>query len=176
MRKRRPLTLLLTFGTALILATAAACRTSSPATTTTPSATELPILVGRVSRAEIENAPGWEGLSVADYAPDEEALTALRKSGDEIEVLVVLATWCPDSQRELPRFFRVVDDAGIDAARIQYVSVDRDKRDPDGIAAQWKVQYVPTFIVLRDGADVGRIVERPNGTLEGDLVAILEAS
>ena len=34
-------------------------------------------------------------------------------------------------------------------------------------------EYVPTFIVFRQGQEIGWIVESPAGTLEGDLAQIL---
>jgi len=89
------------------------------------------------------------------------------------EFLVFLGTWCGDSKREVPRFMKIADMAGIPAERIRLCGVDRAKKSPDGAAAPYAIERVPTFIVLRDGKEEGRIVERPVGTLEGDLLTIL---
>jgi thiol-disulfide isomerase/thioredoxin len=89
------------------------------------------------------------------------------------EFLVFLGTWCGDSKREVPRFMKIADMAGIPADRIRLCGVDRAKKSPDGLAAPYEIVRVPTFIVFRNGKEEGRIVERPLGTLEGDLLTIL---
>jgi hypothetical protein len=55
------------------------------------------------------------------------------------------------------------------------VGVDRTKKDADGLAEKWGVTRVPTFVFLRDGQEVGRVVERtPAGvTLEGEIARLL---
>jgi thiol-disulfide isomerase/thioredoxin len=92
------------------------------------------------------------------------------------EFLVFLGTWCGDSEREVPRFLRIVQDAGIGDDRVQLYNLDRSKTSPDGLTARWGIERVPTFIILRDGHEVGRIVERPRSTLEGDLLSVLAVS
>jgi len=92
------------------------------------------------------------------------------------EFLVFLGTWCGDSEREVPRFLRIVQDAGIGEDRVRLYNLDRSKTSPDGLTARWGIERVPTFIILRDGREVGRIVERPRSTLEGDLLTALAAS
>jgi len=57
---------------------------------------------------------------------------------------------------------------------VRYIGVDRQKKDPEGLAAQYDFQRIPTFIVLQDGKEIGRIVERPEVSLEQDLAKILE--
>ena len=63
--------------------------------------------------------------------------------------------------------------AGIPAERVRLHGLDRAMKSPDGLAAGYQIVRVPTFIVLRGGKEEGRIVERPIGTLEGDLLTIL---
>ena len=89
------------------------------------------------------------------------------------EFLVFLGTWCGDSRREVPRFLRIVQEAGIDEDHVQLYNLDHSKTSPDGLTERWAIERVPTFIVLRNGSEVGRIVERPRSTLEGDLLSIL---
>ncbi len=51
--------------------------------------------------------------------------------------------------------------------------MDRLKKEPAGPVTENDVRYLPTFIVRRDGREVGRIVETsPNG-IEHDLLALL---
>ncbi len=91
----------------------------------------------------------------------------------DVNVLVVLGTWCPDSRREVPKFLKIADRAGIPPDRIRLYAVDRSKTSPDGVTAQYRIERVPTFIFQRGGKEVGRIVEQPRGTMEAEMLAIL---
>lgn len=159
---------------------AAGCSTGvatpSPATAVpeTPAATEAP-LTGTITRADLEAYAGWADLWTGDYVPDESAIAQLRDDWGDAEVLVFLGTWCGDSKREVPHFFQIMDAAGIDQAQVTIIGLDRTKKDAAGLTDTWQVEYVPTFIVTRDGAEIGRIVERPANSLEADLAAILSA-
>ncbi|HMB51942.1 MAG TPA: thioredoxin family protein [Thermoanaerobaculia bacterium] len=109
---------------------------------------------------------------------DAEAAAALAEVEPGAEVVVFFGTWCSDSRRELSRLWRAFDEAGlVDDAMlpfdVEYVAVDREKVEPAERTAGMGIRYVPTFIVYRDGAEVGRMVEvSPNG-IEHDLLALL---
>ncbi len=44
---------------------------------------------------------------------------------------------------------------------------------PRDIRAVWGVTLVPTFIFRVDGEELGRIIETPTGTLEGDAADLV---
>ncbi len=88
-----------------------------------------------------------------------------------------LGTWCSDSGRELPRLWRALDEFGVlDPPEIRYIGVDRDKSEPAEWLAGVDLELVPTFVVRRDGRELGRIVESaPNG-IERDLLDLLQGT
>jgi thiol-disulfide isomerase/thioredoxin len=90
-----------------------------------------------------------------------------------IDVLVALGTWCSDSKREVPRFLKIADLASIASAQIKYYGVDRTKKSADGLTDRYRIERVPTFIFLKQGNEVGRIVESPKNSLEEDMLVIL---
>jgi len=90
-----------------------------------------------------------------------------------IDFVVVLGTWCGDSKREVPRFLKIIDLSLIPPAQIQFYGVDRTKKSSDGLTDRYKIERVPTFIFLKRGEEVGRIVESPKNSLEEDMLAIL---
>jgi len=133
-----------------------------------------PELVGPATREQIEGAaPDWVVAEV-DSHPDAEAAKALAAVAPGAEVTIFLGIWCSDSRREVPRFWRGVDEAGGAVPfKVTYVAVDRQKKEPAGPVTENGVRFLPTFIVRRDGREVGRIVETaPNG-IEHDLLALL---
>ena len=54
------------------------------------------------------------------------------------------------------------------------ICVGRDKKAEGTEVDLLDIKYVPTFIVYRNGKEIGRIVESPQTTLEGDLKNILK--
>jgi len=99
-----------------------------------------------------------------------ERIAAVRGSYD---LLVFFGTWSPDSLREVPRLLRVLDAAGNKDLRLALYGVDREKREALGMSETFGIRNVPSVVVLRDGIERGRIVERPRRSMEEDLLEIL---
>ena len=85
------------------------------------------------------------------------------------EVIVLFGTWCHDSEREVPRLLKLLDQSEVDLQSLTLFAVDRNKTDPDGFAARLELQYTPTIIVSEDGREIARIVERPIKGLATDF-------
>lgn len=159
---------------ALAVLPAPGCSAGSGAATAADEES-APVLVGVTTREAIEEAePAWVARSV-EAEIDEEAAVALAAVEPGAEVTVFLGTWCGDSRRELPRFWRALDQTGgLVPFEIEYVAVDREKEEPVDRTGPADLRYVPTFVVRRGGEEVGRVVESsPNG-IETDLLALLE--
>ncbi len=131
-------------------------------------------LTGLLTRQEIEAAmPSWVDAQVR-ARPDYEAAAKLPAALESAEVTVFLGTWCSDSRRELTRFWSALDGVGLEVpAQVHYIGVDRSKKQPEELVAGNDLLYVPTFIVRREGQEVGRIVEKSPVGIERDLLALL---
>ncbi len=152
-----------------------ACQPGATATPS-PEPTVAP-LTGKLTREAIEAHSGWEQLRAQDYTPDSAAIEAIRDKAANVEVILFVGTWCGDSKREVPRFFKIWDQAGLSMSGVTILGLDRTKKDAEGLTEKWSIEFVPTFIFVRDGHELGRIVERPAGaTLEGDIASILSQS
>jgi thiol-disulfide isomerase/thioredoxin len=148
----------------------------APPKTAAP-ATERPVLLGHVQREQVEAAVSdWVEAEVAS-APDAEVVKRLAAVGPGATVTVFLGSWCGDSRREVSRFWHVLDEAGGDLPfAISYVGVDPAKKEPADLVSGNDLRYVPTFIVRRDGREVGRIVESAPHGIERDLLSLLDGS
>ena len=138
---------------------------------------EPPSLLGPVTREEIEAAePEWVAAE-AEAELDVEAAQALAAVEPGAEVDVYLGTWCSDSRRELARFWRALDEnLGIVPFDVEYIAVDRSDKRPPELLRDLDLRYVPTFIVRRDGREVGRMVEVSPHGIERDLLGILDGT
>jgi thiol-disulfide isomerase/thioredoxin len=126
-----------------------------------------------VTRAALENYETWKALRAQDYTPDAAAVKTIAERGKDVQVVAIVATWCPDSKREVPRFFKIYDQAGIGMGKVTMVAVDRSKKDAEGLTVKYEILRVPTFVFLRGDKEIGRVTERAVTTLENDIALIV---
>ncbi|MBK9291491.1 MAG: thioredoxin family protein [Bacteroidetes bacterium] len=107
------------------------------------------------------------------YRPDAQTIEKLRPLLDELEITIVLASWCGDSREQLPRFMKILDLAGYNSSRLTMIAVDSYKTGREVDVTGLEIERVPTFIFSRNKHEIGRIVETPRETLETDLLHIL---
>lgn len=132
-----------------------------------------PILTGWLSERQILDQSQNYKLEKELYQPNPESLAKLKTITTDIQIIVFLGTWCSDSRREVPRFLKVMEQVQNSHIQYQLLGVDRTKRDAGGLAEKHQIEFVPTFVVLYENNELGRIVETPMVSLEQDLVEIL---
>ena len=138
----------------------------------------LPLEIGAMTRERLLAIVPDYAERTSAYTPDITVLEMMKsyvRAGDRVEVY--LGTWCQDSQREVPRFLRVVDDLrsqfGVELP-VKFVAVDRAKEKPAALVAGRNVEKVATFIHYRGDEELGRIVEKTQSPLfEDDLLSIV---
>ena len=106
-----------------------------------------------------------------NYVPSE--LSALED--DDIKVVVFFGTWCHDSKRELPKALKIFNVIGINDENIELIAVDLNKKEPLGRAAKLNLVYTPTLIFFREAKEIGRIIEKPDISLEKDIELIISS-
>jgi hypothetical protein len=163
-------------------AVARACALLIVAAAPASAVAQPPPLVGIVARESLKSSPAtpWFPRNYAAYEPDAASVTALRSGVADVTFEAFFGAWCGDSRRQLPRFLKVVDGAGVkpDAVRLIALS-DRPgeyKQSPDRSERARRVIRTPTVIVLRNGIELGRVVETPRRTFEADLELILRGA
>ena len=104
------------------------------------------------------------------YTVNEETLA--KGHFKDVSVKVVLGNWCEDSQREVPRLMKMLETSYMDRVPVSYYLVDREKFCADPEVQQLGVKYIPSLIFYRDGKEIGRIVETPEGSLEENITKI----
>ena len=145
-----------------------------------PEEDEEPKLLGRCTAQQLDEEPfaQWFRDSYGDYEPNPEVLASLREVGSAgVDITVFFGTWCGDSQREIPRLLKLLDEMEFPEAQLTLVAVDgvdeAAKQSPDGEEKGLEIYRVPTVVVSRDDREVARFVEHPVLSLERDLLAIL---
>lgn len=108
------------------------------------------------------------------YHPEVGECMNYRDSINQYEILIVLGVWCSDSQREVPRFLKFLDVIDFPFENYAIIAVDRNKAANIPGLSELKIDFVPTIIFYKNGVEVGRIIETPAETLEGDFVKIIK--
>jgi thiol-disulfide isomerase/thioredoxin len=116
----------------------------------------------------------WYKQNTIGYTPQADAVTALKSNGNDLQIIAFGGTWCDDTRFILPKFFSILDAAGFAQEKLTLIGVDRSKKTIGHLAEALNVVNVPTFIVLRDGKELGRVVEYgKTGQWEKELADII---
>jgi hypothetical protein len=119
------------------------------------------VLCGLISRADIESDSsfGWFKKNYGLGRPDAGAVAAFKKHAAEFQLLIFGGTWCSDTQNLLPELYRLTDAAGYADSNITLIGVDTAKISLDNMSTTFHIVDVPTFIVMKNGKEAGRVVE-----------------
>jgi len=132
-----------------------------------------PPLVGPLARKDLVARQPVYGRRVHAYEPEPIMVDIIAASEQPIEILAFFGTWCSTCKEHLPALFAVLDRAANDKIQVTCVGVDEYMAEPAGLLFTHEVQATPTFIVLADGTEIGRIEDEPEVSMESDLVDIL---
>ena len=106
-----------------------------------------------------DTAFSWYAQNVKLTKPNAEAVAAVRAKADKISIIIFVGTWCEDSHQLLPRYLSLLEAAKFPDDRLTLVAVDRAKTTFGNLHKLFNITNVPTAIVMKDGKEVGRIVE-----------------
>lgn len=128
---------------------------------------------GSCTFADINALGNFRKSKADDYTPDTASMDILKKYLPGYKIICFLGTWCEDSQEHLPVLYKVLSEAGYPVQSVQLYAMDRDKKTMHGENDIYKIELVPTIILLKDDKEAGRIVESPRESIEKDLAAIV---
>ncbi len=112
---------------------------------------------------------------IEEYQPNPEIINQIKKHINPNDSFLVFAgEWCSDTKVLLPQFEKVMQAISFDRKKITYYFLDRKKTSPQGKEKEYKIEYIPVFILLRDGKEIGRITEVVEKSMEQDLLKIFE--
>ncbi|MEO6489042.1 MAG: thioredoxin family protein [Ferruginibacter sp.] len=119
------------------------------------------ILNGIISKYALQNYPAftWYTSNQKTYTPAIDIVNAMETSKDKVQFVLFGGTWCEDTQFILPKFFKLQEQSGFPDKSISFFAVDRSKQTLGNVAGAFKITNVPTIIVMKDGKEVGRVVE-----------------
>ncbi|MEP7237517.1 MAG: thioredoxin domain-containing protein [Ferruginibacter sp.] len=160
----------------IISATAAVFAQAQYEASQDPKHPEVKVARGLINKYQLQNdtAFKWYSPNQGGYKPDTATLNAFERAKGKYQFVVFGGTWCEDTQFILPKFFLLQEKSGLSENTITLFGVNRDKNSLGNIANAFNVTNVPTFIVMKDGKEVGRVVEYgKTGKWDKELAGLL---
>ncbi len=131
-------------------------------------------LNGPITKEGLQKLPYkiWFNTNYKTYLVDTGTLKKIkRRKLKDIKILAFMGTWCHDSNREIPRLIRITEELGI-ADQLELYGLDVDKTSRDRREEKYNIRKTPTIIILKDGVEITRILERPEVSFENELLQI----
>jgi len=134
-----------------------------------------PMLIGYCTREIFSDSAfaSWFNPAYKEYEPDSSAIEILKEKMNDIELTVVMGSWCDDSRIHIPHLYKILDEINFPTEAINLIAANRDKKTEGDEIEGLAIDLVPTIIFYRNNSELGRIVELPNETLEIDFVNIV---
>jgi thiol-disulfide isomerase/thioredoxin len=119
------------------------------------------IIKGFISKNDLvsDTSFKWFAENQKNYTPNPATVQTISAAKDSIYILAFGGTWCGDTKHILPQVYMTLDAAGFPADHFTLLGVDRAKKTINNLSESFNVTHVPTFIVLKNGKEIGRVVE-----------------
>ncbi|MEP6844905.1 MAG: thioredoxin family protein [Panacibacter sp.] len=119
------------------------------------------VLKGLLLRTDIQDdtAFKWFANNMKFGQVNGVAVDAFKKNTQDFQLVVFCGTWCEDTHNILPVFYRLVDKSGFPDSSITLIGVDRPKTTLYNLHKVFNVTMTPTFIVMKQGKEIGRVEE-----------------
>lgn len=136
---------------------------------------ETVMLLGEINRngLKMDAFQEWYDSGYEGYEPDPEIIQELKPLIKDVDITIFMGTWCEDSHRDIPDFFKILDELNYDESRITMFAIDEEKVEPEKEIRDYEIIQVPTFIFYKNGEEINRIVEYSLRSLERDMLDIL---
>jgi len=137
-----------------------------------------PMLIGYCTREIFSDSAfaSWFNPAYKEYEPDSSAIEILKEKMNDIELTVVMGSWCDDSRIYVPRLYKILDEINYPTEKINLIAANRNKRTEGDEIESLAIDLVPTIIFYRNNSELGRIVETPQQSIEEDMLNILTVS
>jgi len=129
-------------------------------------------LTGQVTESQIREIKIFDIYTIR-YQTDESSINKLNAVQDSILIDVYMGTWCHDSKREVPALFKIMETLDNPLISASYTALEYKRRGPKEIIEENNIKRTPTFIVYKNGKEVGRIIEEAKISVEADLYNII---
>ncbi len=130
---------------------------------------------GEVDVDYLFNSPNtsWFQKNYESYIVDEVIQNEDFSKLNEYNIEIFMNTKCHDSEREVPRFLKILNTLNFSNENLRIVLLNSEKKTIDGLEIGKDITNTPTIIFLKNSNEENRIVEFPFENLENDIFRII---
>ena len=130
---------------------------------------------GEVDVNYLFNSPNtsWFQKNYESYIVDEVIQNEDFSKLNEYNIEIFMNTKCHDSEREVPRFLKILNSLNFSKENLRIILLNSDKKTSDGLEIGKNITNTPTIIFLKNSNEENRIVEFPYENLEKDIYKII---
>ena len=130
---------------------------------------------GEVDIDYLFNSPNtsWFQNNYESYIIDNLILNEDFSKLNEYNIEIFMNIKCHDSEREVPRFLKILNSLNFSNENLRIVLLNPDKKTANGLEIGKKITNTPTIIFLKNSNEENRIVEFPYENLEKDIYKII---
>lgn len=133
------------------------------------------ILKGKVDMKVLTNDStcSWFYYGINKYEPDVTHINVIKANNTKYKFVALASTWDAASKKLLPEFYKVMILSSVPEENFEAYTADQKQQTGTDADRNYKFKTTPTFLVLKEGKEVGRITTQPNGSLEADIANII---
>ena len=130
---------------------------------------------GEVDLDYLFNSPNtsWFQKNYESYIVDEVIQKMDFSKINEYNIEIFMNTKCHDSEREVPRFLKILNTLNFSNENLRIVLLNSEKKTIDGLEIGKDITNTPTIIFFKNSKEENRIVEFPYENLENDIFRII---
>ncbi len=133
------------------------------------------VIDGKVDRDYLFNSSNtkWFPKNYNSYETD---IFLSENNFDNLDHFIIelyMGVKCHDSEREIPRLIKILDEINFSDDQLNIYLLKKDKTSDYGYEKGKNITNTPTIIFYKDSIEVNRIVEFPIETLERDIYKII---
>ena len=133
------------------------------------------LVEGEIDTDYLFNSPNtaWFQKNYESYIVDDITLNKDFSKLNEFNIEIFMNTKCHDSEREVPRFLKILNSLNFSKENLRIILLNSDKKTSDGLEIGKNITNTPTIIFLKNSNEENRIVEFPYENLEKDIYKII---
>ena len=133
------------------------------------------LVQGEIDTDYLFNSPNtaWFQKNYESYIVDDITLNKDFSKLNEFNIEIFMNTKCHDSEREVPRFLKILNSLNFSKENLRIILLNSDKKTSNGLEIGKNITNTPTIIFLKNSNEENRIVEFPYENLEKDIYKII---
>lgn len=132
--------------------------------------------VGPLTEQDLQSSDStkvWFTPAYSEYEPDKKALETIKENINDYHIIVFMGTWCPDSHREIPKFYKLLDAADFNMDHLKVYALDEYKSSKENYEEGYDIDNIPTIIFYKNDKEINRFVEQSQESIEKDIAKIV---